>query len=45
MGQRGGAYRVLEDKPDGKSPLGRPRPRWDGNIKMRFEEVRLGVLK
>jgi hypothetical protein len=28
MGDRGGAYRVLVGKPEGKRPLGRPRHRW-----------------
>jgi hypothetical protein len=32
-----GANRVLEDKPEVKSPLGRPRLRWDDNIKMDCE--------
>jgi hypothetical protein len=26
--------RILVGKPEGKSPVGRPRPRWEGNIKM-----------
>jgi len=39
MGERRGAYRVLVGKPEGKSPLGRPRRRWDGNIKMDLQEV------
>ena len=34
MGERRVTYRVLVRKPDGKSPLGRPRPRWEGNIGM-----------
>jgi len=34
MGERGGAYRVLVGKPEGKRPLGRPRRRWKDNIKM-----------
>jgi hypothetical protein len=37
MGERRGANRVLDDKPEGKSPLGRPRCRWDDNIKMGWE--------
>jgi hypothetical protein len=32
-GERRGAYRVLMEKPEGKRPLGRPRLRWDNNIK------------
>jgi hypothetical protein len=34
MGERGSAYRVLMGKPEGKTPLGRPRRRWEDNIKM-----------
>jgi hypothetical protein len=30
-------YRVLVGKPEGKSPLGRPRHRWEYNIKMDFQ--------
>jgi len=37
-GERRGVYRVLEGKPEGKRPLGRPRRRWD-NIKMGLQEV------
>jgi len=32
-------YRVLVGKPEGKRPLGRPRRRWEDNIKMDFQEV------
>jgi len=34
VGERRVIYRVLVGKPDGKRPLGRPRPRWEDNIKM-----------
>jgi len=34
-----GVYRVLVGKPDGKIPLGRPRRRWEDNIKMDLQEV------
>ena len=34
MGERKGVYRVLVGKSEGKSPLGRPRRRWEDNIKM-----------
>jgi len=40
MGERRGVYRVLVGKPEGKRPLGRPRRRWEGNIKMDLQEVR-----
>ena len=35
-----GVYRVLVGKPEGKRPLGRPRRRWEDNIKMGLQEVR-----
>ena len=34
-----GVHRVLVGKPDGKRPLGRPRRRWEDNIKMDLQEV------
>jgi hypothetical protein len=37
-GERG-VHRVLEGKPEGKRPLGRPRRRWEDNIKMDVEAV------
>jgi len=33
MGERRGVYRVLVGKPEGKRQLGRPRRRWEDNIK------------
>ena len=39
MGERRGVYSVLEGKLQGKSPLGRPRRRWEGNIKKDLQEV------
>ena len=39
MGQGRGLYRVLVGKPEGKWPLGRPRRRWEDNIKMDLQEV------
>jgi len=39
MGERRGLYRVLVGKPEGKRPLGRPRSRWEDNIKMDLQEV------
>ena len=35
----GGVHRLLVGKPEGKRPLGRPRRRWEGNIKMDLQEV------
>jgi hypothetical protein len=34
MRERRGAYRALVGKPEGRRPLGRPRRRWEDNIKM-----------
>ena len=34
-----GVHRVLVGKPEGKGPLGRPRRRWEDNIKMDLREV------
>jgi len=34
VGERRGVYRVLVGKPEGKRPLGRPRRRWEDNIKI-----------
>ena len=39
MGKMKGAYRIVVGKPDGKRPLGRPRRRWEDNIKMDLQEV------
>jgi len=39
MGEGRGVYRVLVGKPEGKRPLGRPRHRWEDNIKMHLQEV------
>ena len=39
MGEDRGAHRVLVGKPEGKRPLGRPRHRWEDNIKMDLQEV------
>ena len=37
-----GVHKVLVGKPEGKRPLGRPRHRWEDNIKMDLEEVGMG---
>jgi len=39
MGERRGVYSVLVGKPEGKIPLGRPRYRWEDNIKMDLQEL------
>jgi len=44
MGERGGLYRVLVGKPEGKRPLVRPRHRWEQNIKVDLQEVGCGCV-
>ena len=44
MGEGRGVYRVLVGKPEGKRPLGRPRRRWEDNIKVNLQEVGCGAL-
>jgi hypothetical protein len=39
MGLGRGAYRVLVGRPEGKRPLGRPRRRWEDNIKKDLREI------
>ena len=39
VGERRGVYKVLVGKPDRRIPLGRPRRRWEDNIKMDLQEV------
>jgi hypothetical protein len=43
MGDRKAAYRILVEKPVGKTPLGRHGPRWEDNIKMDLQEVGRGT--
>jgi len=43
MGERA-LYRLLVMKPEGKRPLGRPRRRWEDNIKMDLQEVGCGGM-
>jgi len=43
--ERRGVYRVLVGKPEGKRPLGRPRHRWEDNIKMNLQEVGCGGME
>jgi hypothetical protein len=40
MGEKRGEYRVLVGKSEIKRPLGRPRRRWEDNIKIDLQEVR-----
>ena len=39
MGEDRGVHRMLVGKPEGKRPLGRPRRRWEDNIKMDLQKV------
>jgi hypothetical protein len=43
MGEGRGAYRILVGRPEGRRPLGRPRRRWEDNIKMDIKEVGWGA--
>jgi hypothetical protein len=42
MGEGRGVYRVLVEKPEGKRLLGRPRRRWEDNVRMDLQEVGCG---
>ena len=44
MGDRRGVYRVLVGKHEGRRPPGRPRHRWEDNIKMDLHEVGCGGM-
>ena len=44
MGESRGCYRVLVEKPEGKRPLGRPRRRWEDNIKIYLQKVGCGGM-
>jgi hypothetical protein len=39
IGEERGVHKVLVGKPEGKRPLGRPRHRWEDDIKMAFQDV------
>jgi hypothetical protein len=43
MGEKRGAYRILVVRPEGMRPLGRPRRRWEDNIKIDLHEVGWGM--
>jgi hypothetical protein len=44
MGDVRGAYNILVGKPEGRRPLGRPRRRWEDNIKMGLREIGFGAV-
>ena len=44
MGEGRGVYRVLVGKPEGRRPLGRPRHRWEDNIRMDLRKVGCGCV-
>jgi len=44
MVERRGVYRTLLGEPEGKSIIGRPRRRWENNIKMDLQEVGCGRM-
>jgi hypothetical protein len=45
MGEKRNTYRVLVGKPEGKRPVGRPRFRWEDNIKMDLRETGGGGME
>jgi hypothetical protein len=45
MGEEGGVYRVLVEKPESKRPPGRPRRRWEDNIKMDLRKIGIDGVK
>jgi len=44
MGEGRGVYGVLVGRLEGKRPLGRPRRRWEDNIKMELQEAGCGCM-
>jgi hypothetical protein len=44
MGEEKSGYRILVGKPEEKRPLGRPRCRWEDNIKMYLGEIGWGGM-
>jgi hypothetical protein len=44
IGDKRGVYKILVGKPWGKRPLGRPRRRWEDDIKMDIQEVGCGSM-
>jgi hypothetical protein len=44
MGEKKKEYRILVGKPEGRRPLGRPRRRWEDNIKIDLRVIRWGGM-
>jgi hypothetical protein len=44
MGEKRNAYRISVGNPEGKRPLGRPRRRWEDNIRMNLREIGWGGM-
>jgi hypothetical protein len=44
MGEKRNAYRIMLGRPEGNRPLGKPRRRWEDNIKMDLGEIEWGVM-
>jgi hypothetical protein len=38
-GENGNAYRILVGKPEGNGPLGKPKHRWNNNIRIDLREI------
>jgi hypothetical protein len=43
MGEVRGAYNILVGRPEGRRLLGRPRRKWEDNIKMDLREIEFGM--
>jgi hypothetical protein len=44
MGDGRGVYRLLVGKPEGKRPLGRPKRKWEDNIKLDLREIGIDAV-